>query len=99
MEKELQQLRESLIKERRLREEEQQKTRKTNLPEFLDACYVHLFLGLQIQKNSTLSTRCEPTNAKNKRRPDKILFWKKFPDLQNADQKVSLVGSAHVSVW
>src|SRR5262245_12090862 len=34
--------------ERRRREAEEQKTRSTTLPEFLDACHVHLYSNLTI---------------------------------------------------
>ncbi|KAA8646678.1 uncharacterized protein ATNIH1004_005353 [Aspergillus tanneri] len=60
----------SQIEEQRLREqaEEQLKlqTQETTLPEFLDACHVHLFLGLSIQKDkdsSTKATRQTPTTS------------------------------------
>ncbi|KAA8641668.1 uncharacterized protein ATNIH1004_011804 [Aspergillus tanneri] len=64
------------IEEQRLREqaEEQLKlqTQETTLPGFLDACHVHLFLGLSIQKDKDSSTKGDPVNADRKLRPTKI---------------------------
>src|SRR5436190_15803955 len=57
--------------ERRLREEAEQKTRKTTLPEFLDACHTHLHLGLSVQAKE-FSTQGSPANANNKLRPESI---------------------------
>jgi hypothetical protein len=48
-------------------------TRKTTLPEFLDACYNHLHSGLTVQTDTTLSTRGDPANATNKLRPENLV--------------------------
>ncbi|BDD55464.1 hypothetical protein MPDQ_003446 [Monascus purpureus] len=82
-----QQLRE---KEQRLREQAQRsqiqaeeqlklQTQETTLPEFLDACHVHLFLGLSIQKDRDSSTKGDPANADRKLRPTKVREWTSFP--------------------
>ena len=61
----------------RFREEDrhryERRTRKTTLPEFLDACHTHLYLGLTIQPDSTQSTQDDAANAENTPRPDRIL--------------------------
>ncbi|KAL6232749.1 hypothetical protein BDW75DRAFT_246950 [Aspergillus navahoensis] len=80
-------------KEQRLREKEQQlrqqaeeqlrlQIQNTTLPEFLDACHSHLFLGLDIQRNKDSSTKGNPANADCKPRPAKIREWTSFPDEQ-----------------
>jgi hypothetical protein len=85
-------------KEQRMREEEQrrreaaeqaqnraeEKTRKTTLPEFLNACHTHLHSGLTVQTNTTLSTRGDPANATNKLQPEKLVLWEDFPAQQAA---------------
>ncbi|KAL6229918.1 hypothetical protein BDW75DRAFT_224012 [Aspergillus navahoensis] len=90
---EIQELRRRLEEERRLREEEQQlreqaedqlrlqtqQTQQTTLPEFLDACHAHLFLGLSIQKTKDSSTKGDPANADRKLRPNKVREWTSFP--------------------
>lgn len=62
----------------RLHEEDrhryERRTGKTTLPEFLDACYTHLSLGLTIQPDNTQSTQGDAANAENKPRPDRILL-------------------------
>ena len=72
--------------EQRLREEEHQlykrRTGKSTLPEFLDACHKHLYLGLTIQTDSTQSTQGDGANAENKPRPDRILPWPGFHEQQ-----------------
>ncbi|KAH8588056.1 hypothetical protein B0O99DRAFT_525815 [Bisporella sp. PMI_857] len=72
--------------EQRLRKEERQsyerRTGKSTLPEFLDACHAHLYLGLTIQPDSTQSTQGNAANAENKPRPDRILPWPNFHDQQ-----------------
>jgi hypothetical protein len=75
--------------EQRRREEAEQaqeraveKTRKTALPEFLDACHNHLHSGLTVQTNPTLSTRGSPANANNKLRPERLALWADFPARQ-----------------
>ncbi|KAI7976015.1 hypothetical protein EIK77_000928 [Talaromyces pinophilus] len=59
-------------------------TRNTTLPEFLDACHEHLFLGLTIQKDQKSSTKGDPANADRKLRPSRIQEWTNFPDEQMA---------------
>uniref|UniRef100_A0A093VE36 Putative AAA family ATPase y4kL n=1 Tax=Talaromyces marneffei PM1 TaxID=1077442 RepID=A0A093VE36_TALMA len=59
-------------------------TRSTTLPEFLDACHEHLFLGLTIQKDKKSSTKGDPANADRKLRPSRIQEWTDFPDEQMA---------------
>ena len=70
--------------EQQRREEAENRTCKTTVPELLDACHTHLFLGLTIQENTTMSTQGDPANAVNKVRPDKIRFWQDFPIQQEA---------------
>jgi hypothetical protein len=70
--------------EQRRRENAEERTRKTTLPEFLDACHKHLHLGLTVQTDATLSTRGDPANANNKLRPEKLLRWENFPAQQAA---------------
>lgn len=75
--------------EQRRREEAEQslnlerlQTQNTNLPEFLNACHEHLFLGLTIQKDKKSSTKGDPANADRKLRPNRIREWTSFPDEQ-----------------
>jgi len=88
MSSELDELRRELEEVKRLREEEQrrreeeqryyeQRTGKTILAEFLNACHVHLYQGLTVQDESQ-STRGTPANADRKLRPDRILPWEDF---------------------
>ncbi|KAF2240288.1 hypothetical protein BU26DRAFT_556953 [Trematosphaeria pertusa] len=84
--------------EQRRREEEQrkreaaeqaqdraeEKTRKTTLPEFLDACHTYLHSGLTVQTDTTLSTRGDPANATNKLGPENLVLWEDFPAQQAA---------------
>uniref|UniRef100_A0A093ULW5 Putative cell division control protein 7 like 2 n=1 Tax=Talaromyces marneffei PM1 TaxID=1077442 RepID=A0A093ULW5_TALMA len=63
---------------------ERLQTQNTTLPEFLDACHEHLFLGLTIQKDKKSSTKGDPANADRKLRPSRIQEWKHFPDEQMA---------------
>jgi hypothetical protein len=81
------------VEEQRRREEEQRRredaedelrlqTQGTTLPEFLDACHEHLFLGLAIQKDKDSSTKGDPANADRKFRPNKIQEWRDFPEEQ-----------------
>ena len=88
---ELQELRQRLEEERRLREQAEEQlthqraqTQLTTLLEFLDACYVHLFLGLAIQKDGKSSTKGDPANADHKLRPTTIREWVDFPREQSA---------------
>jgi len=69
--------------EQHRRENAEEKTRKTTLPEFLDACHVHLHSGLTVQ-TATLSTRGDPANANYKHRPERIRAWEEFPVQQEA---------------
>ncbi|PSN58807.1 hypothetical protein BS50DRAFT_345102 [Corynespora cassiicola Philippines] len=62
----------------------EEKTRKTTLPEFLDACHTHLHSGLTVQTDTTLSTRGDPANATNKLRPESLVRWEDFPAQQTA---------------
>ncbi|KAL9101247.1 MAG: hypothetical protein Q9163_003480 [Psora crenata] len=64
--------------------EEKQKTRKTTLPEFLDACHVHLHSALTVQTNAIFSTKGDPSNVKKKMCPERIVEWTNFPLLQEA---------------
>jgi hypothetical protein len=70
----------------RLRREEQllfeRRIGKSTLPEFLDACHTHFYLGLTIQPDSTQSTQGDGANAENKPRPDRILPWPGFDEQQ-----------------
>ncbi|OJD26199.1 hypothetical protein ACJ73_02430 [Blastomyces percursus] len=75
--------------EQRLREQAEralklqiQENQATTLPEFLDACHVHLFLGLSIQKDLHSSTKGDPANADRKLRPTNIREWTSFPTEQ-----------------
>ncbi|KAF2258466.1 hypothetical protein CC78DRAFT_424293, partial [Lojkania enalia] len=62
----------------------EEKTRKTTLPEFLDACHNYLHSGLTVQTDATLSTRGDPANANNKLRPERLLIYEGFPAQQAA---------------
>ena len=85
--------------EQRLREEDrhhyERRTGKTTLPEFLDACHTHLYLGLTIQPDSTQSTQGDAANAENKPRPDRILPWAEF-DTEQAHIWEGLMESSFV---
>ncbi|QKX56736.1 uncharacterized protein TRUGW13939_03842 [Talaromyces rugulosus] len=70
--------------ERRLREAAEQQLRDTTLPEFLNACHEHLFLGLAVQPDKTSSTKGSPANADHKLRPSRIQEWTTFADEQMA---------------
>lgn len=59
-----------------------EKTRKTTLLEFLDACHNRLHSGLTVQTDATLSTQGSPANANNKLRPEKLVLWDDFPARQ-----------------
>ncbi len=62
----------------------EENTRKTTLPDYLDACHDYLYSGLTVQNDATKSTRGDPANALNKLRPDRILIWDEFPAIQEA---------------
>ena len=66
--------------ERRLQAE--RATQKTTLPEFLDGCHVHLHSNLVVQTDASMSTKGDPSNAKDKVRPKEIRVWKEFPKQQ-----------------
>ncbi|KAJ6149209.1 hypothetical protein N7471_000408 [Penicillium samsonianum] len=76
--------RRQLSEERLQSRQTQQQIQETTLPEFIDACHVHLFLGLAIQPNPDSSTKGDPANADNKLRPAKIREWMGFPQEQTA---------------
>ena len=69
-----------------IREEIRQKeacreARKSNFPELLDACHVHLSVSLEVQKPST-ATKGNLNNAENKLRPNKVRVWRDFLEHQ-----------------
>lgn len=66
----------------RAEEELRIQTQNTTLPEFLDACHVHLFLGLTVDPDKDSSTKGDPANADRKLRPAKIREWINFPQEQ-----------------
>lgn len=77
------------LEEQRRREEADQgqeraeeKTRKTALPEYLKGCHDHLYSGLTVQTDATLSTQGDPVNANSKLRPERLLIWGDFPTRQ-----------------
>lgn len=70
--------------ERCKREEAEQRTRKTTLPEFLDACHSQLHAHLAVQTDASLSTRGDPANANDKLRPERLCMWDDFPARQEA---------------
>ena len=57
----------------RAQQKGEEKTRKTTLSEFLDACHVHLHFDLTVQRDMTLSTKNDPVNVNDKIRSDRIL--------------------------
>ncbi|KAL4748273.1 hypothetical protein BDW72DRAFT_156847 [Aspergillus terricola var. indicus] len=83
---EIEELRRHLENEQRLRQQAEEQLRlqiqNTTLPEFLDACHSHLFLGLDVQRDKDSSTKGNPANADRKLRPAKIQEWTSFPDEQ-----------------
>ncbi|KAE8322891.1 hypothetical protein BDV39DRAFT_218158 [Aspergillus sergii] len=102
---EIQELRRRLEEEQRLREhaETQLKlqTQETTLPEFLDACHVHLSLGLSIQEDKSSSTKGDPANADRKLRPAKIREWTYFPNEQVSiwEELMSTEGRERMVSW
>ena len=66
----------------RAQHEAERATRKTTLPEFLDACHGHLHSSLVVQTDASLSTKGDPSNANNKVRPEEIRVWEDFPKQQ-----------------
>ncbi|KAK3080642.1 hypothetical protein LTS18_014509 [Coniosporium uncinatum] len=79
----------------RAQQEAERAQRKTNLPEFLDACHTRLHLGLNVQTDMKLSTQGDPSNANDKVRPKRFRWWTEFPDQQEAIWK-SLIKSDFV---
>lgn len=83
---EIQDLYRRLEEEQRLRKEAEEElriqTQNTTLPEFLDACHVHLFLGLTVDPDKDSSAKGDPANADHKLRPAKIREWINFPQEQ-----------------
>ncbi|KAF1809209.1 hypothetical protein P152DRAFT_476761 [Eremomyces bilateralis CBS 781.70] len=57
----------------RAQEQAEFSTRKSTLPEYLDACHNYLHSGLTVQTDATRSTRGDPANANNKLRAEKLL--------------------------
>ncbi|EEH03786.1 conserved hypothetical protein [Histoplasma capsulatum G186AR] len=55
----------------------------TSLPEFLDACHVHLSVSFSSRINHQTGTKGVPENAISKLRPDKIREWTTFPQEQS----------------
>ncbi|OJD18221.1 hypothetical protein AJ78_01721 [Emergomyces pasteurianus Ep9510] len=55
----------------------------TSLPEFLDACHIHLSVGISLRVNHKTGTTGKPENAESKLRPDKIREWTTFPQEQS----------------
>ncbi|KAM5438507.1 hypothetical protein MferCBS31731_005084 [Microsporum ferrugineum] len=67
------------VAERRLEEQ----IRCSTLPEYLDACHTHLFLGL-VPGHPKGSTKGSANNADGKLRPDRIREWTLFAEAQTA---------------
>ncbi|KAK2747528.1 hypothetical protein FQN57_002020 [Myotisia sp. PD_48] len=61
--------------ERRLRGEAEARMLPSTLPEFLDACHVHLSVGFSSRVNRMTGTQGQPENANFKVRPDRIRPW------------------------
>jgi hypothetical protein len=68
--------------EQERREEAERATQKTTLPEFIEACHVHLYSNLVVQDDLSQSTKGDASNADNKVRPERIQVWEDFPELQ-----------------
>ena len=65
------------VKHQREYERKDRLLRRTNLFEFLDACYTELFANLSVSEKSS-STSGHPANAMKKIRPDHIRYWDSF---------------------
>ena len=65
------------------RRDAEKKIQPTTLPQFLDACHVHLQAGLAVQ-SADLSTKGDPSNARQKKRPTYMREWSDFPSRQIA---------------
>ncbi|EFR04905.1 hypothetical protein MGYG_07907 [Nannizzia gypsea CBS 118893] len=63
-------------------EKAQKQTQPTSLPEFLDACHVHLSVGFSSRVNHKTGTQGLPENASSKLRPNYIREWTTFPQEQ-----------------
>ena len=63
------------------RGEAERQTSPTTLPQYLDACHVHLQAGLAVQ-SVALSTKGDPSNARQKKRPNRICQWSDFSSRQ-----------------
>ncbi|TWU70660.1 hypothetical protein ED733_000492 [Metarhizium rileyi] len=81
-----------LKEEQQRRKEAEQQLQNTTLAEFLDACHLHLFLGLTVQIPD-YSTTGNPANAERKLRPDHIQEWKDFPGEQSEIWKTLISNS------
>src|SRR5262245_22660178 len=66
---------------KRRREVAEQKTRDMTLPEFLDACHIHLHLNLTVQ-HPKYSTQGSPPNRNRKLRPEYLRKWEGFEKQQ-----------------
>jgi hypothetical protein len=67
--------------ERQKREQAEKQTSRTTLPQYLNECHIHLQAGLAVQ-SIALSTKGDPSNARQKKRPEKIHRWSDFPSRQ-----------------
>ncbi|EEP81714.1 predicted protein [Uncinocarpus reesii 1704] len=56
----------------------------STLPEHLDACHVHLSVGISSRVNYKTGTQGNPENAGSKLRPNHIREWTTFPQEQSA---------------
>ncbi|KAI1911969.1 hypothetical protein LOZ61_003510 [Ophidiomyces ophidiicola] len=81
-------LRQQAEDERRQAEDERRQLERqmqpTTLPDFLDACHVHLSVGFSSRINYKTGTKGDPENADSKLRPDYISEWTTFPQEQSA---------------
>lgn len=68
----------------RARDEAERVTRRTTLFEFLDAIHTHLSLTLTIERDATLATKGDPSNATGKLCPKFMRPWEDFLDQQDA---------------
>ncbi len=67
---------------RRLLDEAERKIRPTTLPEFLNACHLHLSLNMEIETNPELVTKGGTTTVTGKIHPINIRQWAEFPNEQ-----------------
>ena len=89
--------REQSEKEKRHKAEEE--TRNTTLSDYLSLCHEHLSESISVQKDKSLSTQGDPSNAKGKLRPDRLEPWKEFIDMQKEtlESLYSLYPSDHMA--